>query len=269
MNQVQDGISWIAVWILAIVEGLTEFLPVSSTGHMILASSIMGWKQTPLLELFEVFIQLGAILAVLSLYYRRFLVGPRIYLKLIVAFLPTGVIGYLAYDTIKAYLFNPVTVSLSLLLGGVILVLLDRWSDRESSKFVSVEDMPYPSLLGVGFIQCISMIPGISRAAATILGGVAVGLNRVLAAELSFLLALPTMFAATGYDLFKQYRHIPSDAWPMLLSGAAIAFVVALLAVKVFVQFVQHYGFKHFGYYRILIGLLFLALYTQGTLRLN
>jgi len=269
MHQVQDGMSWIAVWILAIVEGLTEFLPVSSTGHMRLTSSLMGWERTPLLNLFEVFIQLGAILAVLSLYYRRFLVGPRIYFKLIVAFLPTGIIGFLAYDTIKVYLFNPLTVSLSLLVGGVFLVFLDRWSNRESSKFASVEDMPYTSLLGVGFMQCISLVPGVSRSAATILGGVAVGLNRVLAAELSFLLALPTMFAASGYEMFKQYRHIPSDAWPMLLSGAAIAFVVALLAVKVFVQLVQHYGFKQFGYYRILIGLLFLFLYAQGRVRLD
>jgi len=227
----------------------------------------MGWKQTPLLELFEVFIQLGAILAVLSLYYRRFMVGPRIYLKLLVAFLPTGIIGFVAYDTIKAYLFNPLTVSISLLFGGVGLVLLDRWSDRETSRFASVEDMPYTSLLGVGLMQCISMIPGVSRAAATILGGVAVGLNRVLAAELSFLLALPTMFAASGYDMLKQYKHIPHDAWPMLVGGAAIAFVVALLAVKVFVRLVQHYGFKHFGYYRIVIGMLCLALYAQGILR--
>lgn len=269
MHHVQDGMSWIAVWILAIVEGLTEFLPVSSTGHMILTSSLMGWKQTPFLELFEVFIQLGAILAVLSLYYRRFLVDSRIYLKLMVAFLPTGIIGFLAYDTIKAFLFNPLTVSLSLLIGGVILVFVDRWSDRERSKFASVDEMPYTSLLAVGLMQCISMVPGVSRAAATILGGVSVGLNRVLAAELSFLLALPTMLAATGYDLLKQYDHIPSNAWPMLLSGAAIAFVVALLAVKVFVQWVQHYGFKQFGYYRILIGLLFLALYAQGSLRLD
>lgn len=269
MHQMQGGMSWIAVWILAIVEGLTEFLPVSSTGHMILTSSLMGWEQTAFMELFEVFIQLGAILAVLSLYYRRFLVGPRIYLKLLVAFLPTGVIGFLAYDTIKAYLFNPLTVSISLLVGGVLLVILDRWSDREHSRYASVEEMPYSSLLGVGLMQCISMIPGVSRAAATILGGVGVGLNRVLAAELSFLLALPTMFAASGYDLLKQYKQIPLDAWPMLLSGAAIAFVVALLAVKVFVRLVQDYGFKQFGYYRILIGLLFLALYAQGSLRLD
>jgi undecaprenyl-diphosphatase len=269
MQQVQDGMSWIAVWILAIIEGLTEFLPVSSTGHMILTSSLMGWKQTPFLELFEVFIQLGAILAVLSLYYRRFLVGPRIYLKLLVAFLPTGIIGFVAYNTIKAYLFNPLTVSISLVTGGVLLVFLDRWSDRESSRYASVEEMPYPSLLGVGMMQCISMIPGVSRAAATIMGGVAVGLNRVLAAELSFLLALPTMFAASGYDLLKQYPHIPGDAWPMLLGGAAIAFVVALPAVKGFVQLVQRYGFRHFGYYRILIGLVFLALYAQGSLSLD
>lgn len=256
--------NWLAVWVLAIVEGLTEFLPVSSTGHMILVSELMGWEQTPILELFEVFIQLGAILAVLTLYYPRFLRGPTLYLKLLVAFLPTGLVGFLAYQTIKDYLFNAVTVSLSLVLGGVVLILLDRWSDRRESSHASVEDMPYSALIKVGFIQCISMIPGVSRAAATILGGVSVGLNRVLAAELSFLLALPTMAAATGYDMLKQYDSIPADAWPMLLTGSLVAFGVALLAVKTFVALIQRFGFKAFGYYRIVLGLLFLVGYVWG-----
>jgi undecaprenyl-diphosphatase len=256
--------TWLAVVVLAVVEGLTEFLPVSSTGHMILTASAMGWKQTPFLELFEVFIQLGAILAVLSLYYRRFLVSPRIYIHLAVAFLPTGILGFLAYSTIKTYLFNALTVSISLILGGVLLVVLDRWSDREKSRYASVEEMPLHALLVVGLVQCISMIPGVSRAAATIMGGVSVGLNRVLAAELSFLLALPTMFAASGYDLYKHSHELESHAWPMLLVGAFLAFLVALLAVKVFIGMVQKYGFKHFGYYRIALGLVFLWGYVWG-----
>ena len=255
---------WLAVWVLAVVEGLTEFLPVSSTGHMILVSSLMGWKQTPLLELFEVFIQLGAILAVLTLYYPRFLRGPVIYFKLFIAFLPTGLVGFLAYQTIKEYLFNAVTVSISLVVGGIVLILLDRWSDRRESRHASIESMPYTALLKVGLVQCVSMIPGVSRAAATIFGGVSVGLSRSLAAELSFLLALPTMAAATGYDLLKQYDQISSNAWPMLLTGGLVAFGVALLAVKAFIVGIDRFGFKAFGYYRILVGLLFLVAYVWG-----
>jgi undecaprenyl-diphosphatase len=183
---------------------------------------------------------------------------------LFIAFLPTGLVGFLAYQTIKEYLFNAVTVSISLVVGGVVLILLDRWSDRRESRHASIESMPYPALIKVGLVQCISMIPGVSRAAATIFGGVSVGLNRALAAELSFLLALPTMAAATGYDLLKQYDQISSNAWPMLLTGGLVAFGVALLAVKAFIVGIDRFGFKAFGYYRILVGLLFLVAYVWG-----
>jgi len=245
--------------ILAIIEGLTEFLPVSSTGHMILASSLMKVQDKEFTETFEIVIQLGAILAVLMLYIKRFFVGINIYIKLFVAFLPTGVVGFLAYKIIKQYLFNPFTVSISLIIGGVILILLDKWSEETQSEYKNVEDISYKGAIKIGLIQCVSMIPGVSRAAATIFGGIFSGFNRKQAAEFSFLLAIPTMFAASGYDLLKSHENIHSDDAMILLTGALVAFVVAIIAVKAFVAFLTKYGFKHFGYYRILLGVLFLA----------
>lgn len=257
--------TWIQVVIIAIIEGLTEFLPVSSTGHMILVSSLMGIHENDFVKSFEVVIQLGAILAVLVLYYKRFLVSFDIYLKLFIAFLPTGAVGFLAYKTIKAYLFNPLTVSLSLIIGGLVLIMLDRWTERKESRYREIEDISYMDAFKIGVIQCLSMIPGVSRSAATIFGGVYAGFNRVQAAEFSFLLAIPTMFAATGYDILKNRELFTSDGTAMMLLGAAVAFVVAIVAVKAFISFLTRYGFKHFGYYRIVIGLLFLAYaYANG-----
>ncbi len=245
--------------IIAIIEGLTEFLPVSSTGHMILASSLMKIADEEFAKTFEIVIQLGAIMAVVVLYFRRFLVSINIYVKLIVAFLPTGVIGFLAYKTIKAYLFNPYVVSVALVIGGVILILLDRWTEKRESQYASTEDISYWGAIQIGLIQCFSMIPGVSRAAATIIGGVFAGFDRKLATEFSFLLAIPTMFAASGYDLLKSHENIHSDDLQILLIGGVVAFIFALLAVKGFITFVQRYGFKHFGYYRIVVGILFIV----------
>lgn len=251
--------------VIAIIEGLTEFLPVSSTGHMILASSLMGIHEDEFVKSFEVVIQLGAILAVLALYYKRFLISFDIYLKLFVAFLPTGIIGILAYKSIKAYLFNPTTVSISLIVGGVVLIILDRWTEKKESRYVELEHISYVDALKIGFIQCISMIPGVSRSAATIFGGVYAGFNRVQAAEFSFLLAIPTMFAASGYDMLKNHEAILNGNLNTLLIGALVAFVVAIVAVKAFVSFLTKYGFKHFGYYRIVLGILFLLYaYNSG-----
>ncbi|MBK5285605.1 MAG: undecaprenyl-diphosphate phosphatase [Bacteroidia bacterium] len=244
--------------ILAIIEGLTEFLPVSSTGHMILASSLMRLENTEFLKTFEIVIQLGAILAVLVLYIKRFFVSLNIYLKLFAAFLPTGIVGFLAYKTIKAYLFNPITVSVALIIGGVILILLDKWSGERKSKYANTEDISFTDAIKIGFIQCLSMIPGVSRAAATIFGGIFAGFDRKLATEFSFLLAIPTMFAASGLDLIQSKENIHSDDVFLLLIGATVAFVFAIIAVKAFIAFVQKFGFKHFGYYRIILGVLFL-----------
>jgi undecaprenyl-diphosphatase len=256
--------SYLQAVIIAIIEGLTEFLPVSSTGHMILAQSLMKVQDPEFAKTFEIVIQLGAIVAVLLLYIKRFFVGIDIYLKLAVAFLPTGVIGLLAYKTIKLYLFNPFTVSISLILGGVVLIFLDKWSAEKKSAYKEIEDISYLGALKIGLIQCVSMIPGVSRAAATIFGGVFAGFDRKQAAEFSFLLAIPTMFAASGYDLLKEKDNIHSNDLTILAIGGFVAFIVAIVAVKGFIAFLNRYGFKHFGYYRIILGVLFLvyAMYT-------
>lgn len=256
--------TYFQAFIIAVIEGLTEFLPVSSTGHMILADSLLKIQDQEFAKTFEIVIQLGAILAVLAIYIKRFFVGVNIYAKLLVAFLPTGIIGLLAYKTIKLYLFNPYTVSIALIAGGIFLILLDQWSEKKSSEYKNVEDISFARALKIGFIQCLSMIPGVSRAAATIFGGVFSGFDRKQAAEFSFLLAIPTMFAASGYDLLKEKDNIHSEDVKIMLFGGLIAFVVAIFAVKGFIAFLSKYGFKHFGWYRIILGLAFLcyALYT-------
>lgn len=255
--------------IIAIIEGLTEFLPVSSTGHMILAESLMQVQDPRFAKTFEIVIQLGSILAVLLLYIKRFFVGIDIYLKLFVAFLPTGIIGLLAYKTIKTYLFNPVTVSISLIVGGVVLILLDRWSGKKQSEVAQVENISWKGAVQIGLFQCLSMIPGVSRAAATIFGGIYAGFDRRQAAEFSFLLAIPTMFAASGYDLLKERDNIHNDDVIMLLLGMGVAFLVAILAVKAFVGFLTRYGFTYFGYYRIVLGVVFLAYALSTGLQLT
>jgi undecaprenyl-diphosphatase len=255
--------------ILAIIEGLTEFLPVSSTGHMILAESLMDVEDKEFGKTYEIAIQLGAIMAVVIMYFKRFLVGVNIYVKLFVAFLPTGIIGFLAYKSIKLYLFNPYVVSVSLIVGGIVLILLDKWSEEKETEYKEVEDISLLGALKIGFIQCLSMIPGVSRSAATIFGGIFSGFNRKQAAEFSFLLAIPTMFAATGYDLLKNKESINSDNAFILLIGCVVAFIVAFIAIKGFITFLTKYGFKHFGYYRIVIGVLFLIYALSVGLKLE
>jgi undecaprenyl-diphosphatase len=245
--------------ILAIIEGLTEFLPVSSTGHMILASSLMKMQETEFAKTFEIVIQLGAIMAVFVLYWKRFFVSFDIYVKLLIAFIPTGILGILAYKTIKHYLFNPITVSTSLIIGGVVLILLDKWTEKKESRYRSIEEISYKDAAMIGLFQCISMIPGVSRAAATIFGGIYSGFNRKQAAEFSFLLAIPTMLAASGYDLLKNHDNIHKEDLTMIFIGAAVAFLVAIFAVKGFIAFLNKRGFKFFGYYRIILGILFLV----------
>jgi undecaprenyl-diphosphatase len=252
-------VTYAQTFLLGIIEGLTEFLPVSSTGHMILASAAMGIGKEEFVKSFEIVIQLGAILSVLTLYYKRFLVSAEIYLKLIAAFIPTGIVGLLAYKTIKRYLFNPFIVSGTLIAGGIALILFDRWTEGRKARFASTENISYGGAVLIGFVQCISMIPGVSRAAAAIFGGLLAGFDREQATEFSFLLAIPTMFAATGYDLFKTSAHFNGGQWTFLLAGGVVAFLSALVAVKAFIALVPKYGFRYFGYYRIFLGALFLA----------
>lgn len=244
--------------ILAIIEGITEFLPVSSTGHMILASSIMKIQDDSFVKTFEIAIQLGAIMAIVMLYYKRFLQSLTIYYKLAIAFIPTGIAGILAYPYIKAFLFNPLGVSIALILGGVILIIIDKRVVARESEYVDLADISYRRSFFIGLAQCVSMVPGVSRAAATIVGGVYNGLNKKQATEFSFLLAVPTMCAATGYDLLKTDASFSSQELVLLAIGLVVAFVTAWGAVKVFLKIVENYGFKHFGYYRIVIGVVFI-----------
>jgi undecaprenyl-diphosphatase len=250
---------WQAV-ILAIIEGITEFLPVSSTGHMIIASSFMGISHLDFTKMFTVNIQFGAILSVLVLYWKRFFQSTEFYFKLFAAFLPAAVLGLLLNDFIDAMLENVVVVAISLLVGGIILLFIDRIANDT----VTEKEISYFDALKIGFFQCIAMIPGVSRSASTIIGGMLQGLSRKQAAEFSFFLAVPTMAAAGGYKLLKTYDTIQQEDIKILLIGNVVAFVVALLAIKFFISFVTKYGFKIFGYYRIVLGLVLLGLLASG-----
>jgi len=253
--------SFIQSIIIAIVEGITEFLPVSSTGHMILASTLMKIQENDFVKTFEIFIQLGAIMAIVMLYAKKFLQSFSIYVKLGIAFIPTAVVGYIAYDFIKGYLFNSIVVAVSLIVGGIVLVLIDQKLTTKKSKVEVVEDISYKNSFFIGLIQCFSMIPGVSRAAATIIGGVFNGLDKKQATEFSFLLAVPTMIAASGYDLLKTPISFTFHEVVLLATGFVVAFFTAWLAVKVFLKIVENYGFKYFGYYRILVGAIFLLFF--------
>ncbi|MCF0050701.1 undecaprenyl-diphosphate phosphatase [Dyadobacter chenwenxiniae] len=250
---------WQAI-ILAIVEGITEFLPVSSTGHMIIASSFMGISHLEFTKMFTVNIQFGAILSVLVLYWKRFFQTTDFYFKLFVAFLPAAIIGFLLNDFIDAMLENVVVVAVSLLVGGIILIFIDRIANDNTRE----REISYFDALKIGFFQCIAMIPGVSRSASTIIGGMLQGLSRKQAAEFSFFLAVPTMAAAGGYKLLKTYDTIQAEDIKVLLIGNLVAFVVAMLAIKFFISFLTKYGFKVFGYYRIILGLILLGLLASG-----
>ncbi len=244
--------------IIAIVEGLTEFLPVSSTGHMILASAAMNIHEDEFVKTFEIGIQIGAILAIALMYIKRFFQGLTIYFKLLAAFIPTAIVGFLAYEYIKFYLFSPIVVSVSLILGGIVLILIDKKVIDSTSDLAEVEEISYKNAFFIGLFQCLSMVPGTSRAAATIIGGVFNGLDKRQATEFSFLLAVPTMLAASGYDLLKSDLVMSSDQLTMMGVGLVVAFITAWIAVKFFLKYVSNHGFTAFGYYRIALGILFL-----------
>ena len=251
---------WQAI-ILAIVEGITEFLPVSSTGHMIIASSFMGISHLEFTKMFTVNIQFGAILSVVVLYWKRFFQSTDFYFKLFVAVLPALILGFLLNDIIDSLLENVIVVAISLLVGGIILLFIDKITNE---KVTEEREISYFDALKIGFFQCIAMIPGVSRSASTIIGGMLQGLSRKQAAEFSFFLAVPTMAAAGGYKLLKTYDTIQPEDIKTLLLGNLIAFVVAMLAIKFFISFLTKYGFKVFGYYRIILGLILLGLLASG-----
>ncbi|HCT71687.1 Undecaprenyl-diphosphatase [bioreactor metagenome] len=246
--------------IIAIVEGITEFLPVSSTGHMIITQELLGMEIDDFVKAFTVNIQFGAILSVVVLYWKRFFQSLQFYYKLFVAFIPAAVIGFLAGDFIDSMLESVVVVAVMLVLGGVVLVFVDKWFNKPAAD----QTVTYPTAFKIGLFQCIAMIPGVSRSAATIIGGMTQKLGRKTAAEFSFFLAVPTMFAAAGYKLMQNYQTITAENIDILLIGNAVAFVVAMIAIKSFISFLTKYGFRVFGYYRILVGLAILIMIALG-----
>ncbi|MEY4964213.1 MAG: hypothetical protein RLZZ323_1532 [Bacteroidota bacterium] len=245
--------------LLAIIEGITEFLPVSSTGHMIIASSFFGIEHDEFTKLFTIVIQLGAILSVVVLYFKRFFQSFDFYFKLLVAFIPAVVLGLLFSKKIDALLENPVTVAASLLIGGILLLKVDDWFNNSQET-----EITYLKALKIGLFQCIAMIPGVSRSGATIVGGMSQKLARTSAAEFSFFLAVPTMLGATVkkcYDFYKDGFVLTHDQINYLIIGNIVAFIVALLAIKTFIGFLSRRGFKLFGYYRIIAGIILLVIH--------
>lgn len=279
VNQGASDVDWLYLLqaaVLGIVEGLTEFLPISSTGHLIIASDVVGFAQTPGADEFVVAIQSGAILAV-CWYYRariwRILRGlfsepaeQRLALNTVVAFLPAAVIGVMVAGLIKHYLFNPVAVAVALIVGGVVILWVEGRQERLGirPRVATMDDMTWRDALMVGFMQCLAMIPGTSRSGATIIGGLVLGLSRRAATEFSFFLAIPTIFGATVFDLWKSRADLALDNLPGLLVGTAVSFVSALLVVHWLLRFVSGHDFKGFGWYRIGFGILVLAATSFG-----
>lgn len=282
--------------IVAIVEGLTEFLPVSSTGHMIITQALMGIESTPFVKAFTVIIQFGAILSVVFLYWKRFFklkpvkvfdkeavrglgFGKKtwiyitrlidkydFYWKLFIALLPAALFGLLLGDFIDELLENVMVVSVMLVIGGVFMLFVDKWFNKPSGN----QKMSWQRALKIGFFQTIAMIPGVSRSFATIVGGMSTKLTRKNAAEFSFFLAVPTMAAAAGYKMYKllkvpEYAIMLKENISVLIIGNVVAFIVAIGAIKFFIDFLTRHGFKAFGWYRIVVGLILIVLLSTGT----
>jgi undecaprenyl-diphosphatase len=251
---------------LGIVEGVTEFLPISSTGHLILFGDVLGFN-TNTSKVFDVVIQLGAILAIVVLYWRVFISvlanwrmkqAQHFVRNVLLAFLPAAIIGAFAHDAIKEYLFNAWTVAMAMVIGGVAIILIEKF--KPAAKIEGTEQLSMKTSLIIGFFQCIAMIPGVSRSGATIMGALLCGVERKAAAEFSFFLAVPTMFAATLYDLYKSRHDLSTEGMSQIAVGFVVSFIVALVVVKWLVKFIQTHDFKPFAYYRIVVGVGTLAL---------
>jgi len=258
--------------IIAIIEGLTEFLPISSTGHMAITSAFMGINADPFTKLYEIVIQFGAILSVVALYWRKFLDfrKPSFYIKLIIAIMPALVLGALLKKHIDAVLEKPLVIAMVMFLGGILLLFVDRWF--RDPVVLKEEDITNKQALAIGGYQVLSIIfPGLSRSAATIIGGMQQKLSRSVAAEFSFFLAVPTMLAATVKSLWDVYQENPGvmseGNLTTLVLGCVIAFIVAILAIRFFIGFLKQNGFRVFGIYRILLGLVLFALIAAGKLQ--
>lgn len=245
--------------ILGIIEGLTEFLPISSTGHMILVSHFLRIVDSATLVTFEIVVQLGAILAVVVLYYKK-LFQLEMIKKLIVAFIPTGIIGVIVYPQIKYLLGNPILVAVMLIVGGIIILLVERRYERETEegKIVEISTISYKNALILGLFQTLAIIPGVSRSGAMIIGGLWRRLSRKLLVEFTFLLAVPTMTVATLFTLFKKYRELSLESVSPIVTGTIVSFVVALMVIKFVLQYVRRHSFNVFGWYRIIIGIILL-----------
>jgi len=264
---VMDLLIFLQAAFLGLVEGLTEFLPVSSTGHLILLVDLLGFEGPPG-ALFEIVIQLGAILAVTWVYRSKIIdvvVGlprepgaQRFTVNLLLAFLPAMLIGALAYEFIKSVLFSPWVVSIALIVGGIAIILIER--TQKSERYRAPEDIPARRALMIGLFQCMAMIPGVSRSGATIMGALLVGVERRAAAEFSFLLAIPTMLAATVYDLYKNRDSLSSDNLAVIAVGFVVAFIVAMVVVRAVLGFISKHGYVPFAIYRIIIGTIMLAI---------
>lgn len=257
--------SFLEAIILAIIEGLTEFLPVSSTGHMIIASTFMGIASDNFVKLFTVAIQFGAILSVVIVYFKKFFQSWNFYMKLFVAFVPTGIIGLLLKSHIDALLENVWVVAISLLLGGIILLFVDKMFAKNEEE--GLDEVDYKTGFIIGAIQSLAMIPGVSRSAATIIGGLSQRLTRKAAAEFSFFLAVPTMFAATAKSIWDEKELLlnsSNNEMLLLIVGNVIAFIVAYIAIRSFISYLSKNGFKMFGYYRIILGSILIILMLFG-----
>lgn len=255
--------------IIAIVEGITEFLPISSTGHMIITEKILGLTENDFNKVFTIAIQLGAILAVVVLYWKKFInfKNWQFYIKLAIAVIPALVLGFLFSKKIDAMLESSTTVAISMLAGGLILIFIDKVFKQPTIH--AEADIPFGKAFIIGVWQCIAMIPGVSRSAASIIGGMQQKLTRSAAAEFSFFLAVPTMLAATGYKLYKYYKTnggFSSHEIQQLAIGNLVAFLVALLAIKFFIGFLKKHGFMIWGYYRIILGIILLILIYTGSI---
>jgi len=253
--------------IIGIVEGITEFIPISSTGHMIIAEKLLGIKEDEFTKMFTVAIQLGAILAVVVLYWKKFFDFKNIhfYFKLIIGVLPAIILGLFLADKIDEMMGSTLVVVFAILLGGIVLIFIDQFFKHPTVR--SEKQVTYAKSFTIGIWQCLAMIPGMSRSAASIIGGMQQKLTRSAAAEFSFFLAVPTMFAATGYKLFKHYTHgggFSGEEIKLLLIGNIVAFVVALLAIKFFIEFLKKHGFRIWGIYRVAVGLILLILIFTG-----
>ncbi len=251
----------IQVILLSIVEGITEFLPVSSTGHLILTSKLLNIPQSDFVKSFEIFIQLGAILAVIVLYFPKIWASKKSWGRVITAFIPTGILSLIFYNFVKNNLLsNPYVVIISLFLGGIATLILEKIIAKKNFSIHQIEDISHSKAATIGTAQSLAMIPGVSRSLSSILGGLLVGLDRSTATEFSFFLAIPTIFAATTFDLVKNSYQFTGEQLSLLAVGFIFSFVSALLSVKSLINFVKKHSLRPFAYYRIILAIIFLIL---------